>query len=93
MNKSLQEVKEEAFATGSCVLANWVHLVTGSEIISKLGADEDFDESITIPDALYLIQFGRNIFIPATDKEIEKILQDNQGRRYDSLNLEVVSWL
>jgi len=75
MNKSLKEVKEEAFATGLCVLANRIYLVTGSEIISKLGADDDIDESLIIPDALY-IQFCGDIFFEASDNEIEKILQE-----------------
>ena len=75
MNKSLKEVKEEAFATGRCVLADGIYLVTGAEIISKLGADEDFDENLVIPDALY-IQFCGDIFCEASDSEIEKILQE-----------------
>jgi len=75
MYKSLKEAKEEAFATGRCVLASKIRLVTGSEIISKLCADDDIDESLIIPDALY-IQFCGDIFFEASDSEIEKILQE-----------------
>ena len=75
MNKSLLEVKEEAFATGSCALTYGVHLVTGSEILASSTADDDYDVSGIIPDALY-IQFGRNIFCETNDSEIEKILQE-----------------
>ncbi len=75
MNKSLPEAKEETLSTGSCALTHGIHLVTGSEILASSTADDDYDVSGVIPDALY-IQFGRNIFWESSDSEIEKILQE-----------------